>query len=426
MKRFIFLLTLVVVWVVIFLQLDNTPVLFISNTEVYSDGFSTFKSLNNWTSNVVEKTNANVLRIDTEKKDLDENTKKTKVINKGWSNENMTEIISEREENLEKERLKIEENKEIQISFLWDVMIWSRVWDEINRKGLSFSFSWTQDFLSKKDMVVLNLENPVTNQPNIAVNKTYNFKADYKHLFWLKAFNKNLVVNLSNNHIWDYWVKGIWDTFANLEWFKIGYFWAGRNIEEANSMKIFEVSGLKIGFIWQSCVWPNSYKAWEDKAWSSFFDKDVIKNEIEKAREGWVDLVVYNMHCWDEYTNWPNWKQREYARFAIDSGADLVIWHHPHRYQGIENYKWKFIFYSLGDYIFDIERWRRTKDWIIANVIIKNKKIQKIEIIPTSIKWLWSTFLVTDDKYRKFILEEIYKISKSLWDLASIKLWYVE
>jgi poly-gamma-glutamate synthesis protein (capsule biosynthesis protein) len=304
-------------------------------------------------------------------------------------------------------------------------MIWSRVGDKIDEEWLDFVFSWTQDFLSKKDIVVLNLENPVTNRKKTAVKKSYNFKVNYKHLLWLKTLNNNLIVNLANNHIWDYWEDWILDTFKYLDLYKIAYFWAWKNIEQANSTRIFEIKGLKIWFIWQVCIWPNIYKASEIKAWSSFFNKEVIEVEINKAKKLWVDLIVYNMHCWDEYRNWPNKKQRDYAHFAIDSWADLIIWHHPHRYQWIEKYKDKLIFYSLWDYIFDIDRGRRTKDWIIVNVTIKDKRIKKIEIIPTRIKWFWSTSFITNKKTIDFILNEIYKISKYMWEIETIKKWYI-
>lgn len=314
--------------------------------------------------------------------------------------------------------------KDIQISFLWDVMIWNRVRDKIDQNWLSYSFSWTSQYLSKKNAVVLNLETPVTDNWKV-FNKTYTFKAKKEHLSWLKSFNKNILVNLANNHIWDYWEEGILNTFENLDDYEIKYFWAGKNKSEADSIKILELENLKIWFIWQVCIWPNSYEAGYNRAWSSFLDKEVIKNEIKKWRELWADIIVYNMHCWDEYTNWPNAIQKEYAHFVIDNWVDLVIWHHPHRYQPIEIYKDKLIFYSLWDYIFDIFRWRRTNDWIIANIIIKNKKIVKAEIEVVHITDFWNTNFVSK-KDKDFVLNELYELSKKLWDIETIKDWYIK
>jgi len=44
-----------------------------------------------------------------------------------------------------------------------------------------------------------------------------------------------------------------------------------------------------------------------------------------------------------------------FARAAIDAGADVVVGHGPHVLRGIEIYKGKPIFYSLGDFIFQNE-----------------------------------------------------------------------
>ncbi|MBU4535211.1 MAG: CapA family protein [Euryarchaeota archaeon] len=52
-------------------------------------------------------------------------------------------------------------------------------------------------------------------------------------------------------------------------------------------------------------------------------------------------------------TSSPNERQYSLSRESIDAGADLVIGHHPHVIQKIENYKGKLIFYSLGNCIFD-------------------------------------------------------------------------
>jgi poly-gamma-glutamate synthesis protein (capsule biosynthesis protein) len=131
------------------------------------------------------------------------------------------------------------------------------------------------------------------------------------------------------------------------------------------------------------------------------------------------------MHCWVEYTNGPNQIQKEYAHFAIDSWADLVIWHHPHRYQPVEIYNNKLIFYSLGDYIFDIFRGRRTQEGIIANIIISDKKIIWAEIIPTYTEGYWNTIL-SETNRKEFVLNELYEISVKLWKIEWIKTGYID
>ncbi|GIW66594.1 MAG: hypothetical protein KatS3mg095_0492 [Candidatus Parcubacteria bacterium] len=71
-------------------------------------------------------------------------------------------------------------------------------------------------------------------------------------------------------------------------------------------------------------------------------------------------------------------RQQKICKIAIDSGADLVIGHHPHVIQNIEKYKDKYIFYSLGNFIFDQSFSQETMIGGGVEVYIKNKKIVKI------------------------------------------------
>jgi poly-gamma-glutamate synthesis protein (capsule biosynthesis protein) len=313
---------------------------------------------------------------------------------------------------------------EIKISFLWDVMIGWRVKDAIEKHWQSYAFSGTSDYLSKQDAVIFNLETPVTDTWK-KFNKKYVFQAKKEHLKWLKTFNDNLYANLANNHFWDYWEEWMINTFKNLTDNWIEYFWAGNNKIEADTVKIIEVEWVKIWLIAQTCVNPVSFWASEEKVGNSRFNKDVIKKEILSAINQWSDIVVYNMHCGTEYTNWPNTKQKDYAYFAIDNWADLVIWHHPHWYQPIEIYNDKLIFYSLWDYIFDIFRGRRTQEGIIANIIITDKKITWSEIIPVYTEWYWNTVISSPEK-ANFALNELYEISKKLWSIEWIKEGYID
>ncbi len=318
----------------------------------------------------------------------------------------------------------LNKDSHINITFLWDVMIWWRVRDAINKKWYEYVFSWTQDFLSKKDLLVLNLETSVT-ESNKKKNKTYTFKADKYHLNGLKSFNKKIYVNLANNHVWDFWEEWMIDTINNLNEYNIDFFWLWNNINEANKIKIITIGDTKIWLIWQNCINPISFKAWENKIWTAFFDKVILKNEIDKARLDNVDLLILNWHCWIEYSNSPNKTQIDYYHYAIDNGIDLIIWHHPHWYQWIEKYKWKIIFYSLGDYVFDIFRWRRTQEGIIADIFIKNKKINKINIEAVHIYDYWNTKLATSEQ-KKVILDELQLLSDKLSDIKTIKYWFID
>jgi hypothetical protein len=65
------------------------------------------------------------------------------------------------------------------------------------------------------------------------------------------------------------------------------------------------------------------------------------------------DFLVVSMHWGLDYTDYPMPFDMAHARTLIDHGAGLIVGHHPHRLQGIEEYRDGVIAYSLGNFIFD-------------------------------------------------------------------------
>ena len=76
------------------------------------------------------------------------------------------------------------------------------------------------------------------------------------------------------------------------------------------------------------------------------------------------------MHAGTEYTHQPNKAQITFAHAAIDYGADMVIGHHPHWIQKIEKYNNKYIFYSLGNFIFDQMWSQETKEGLALKITL--------------------------------------------------------
>ena len=78
--------------------------------------------------------------------------------------------------------------------------------------------------------------------------------------------------------------------------------------------------------------------------------------------------MIFSSHWGEEREHYPNKIQQEIGRFAIDNGADIIIGHHPHVLQGIEEYKGKKIIYSLGNFVYGGAKNPADKDSIIYQV----------------------------------------------------------
>ena len=77
---------------------------------------------------------------------------------------------------------------------------------------------------------------------------------------------------------------------------------------------------------------------------------------------------------------------RQIAHQAIDAGAAMVIGSHPHWVQGTEWYKGKPILYSLGNFVFDQEWSEETKQGMFAEIVVRNRRIARVRLVPVLIE----------------------------------------
>lgn len=83
--------------------------------------------------------------------------------------------------------------------------------------------------------------------------------------------------------------------------------------------------------------------------------------------------IIY-VHWGYEFINRPSQHQKLLAHLLVDMGFDLVIGMHPHVLQGFEVYKSKYIFYSLGNFSFNMP-WERTQYGAVVNLQVENKEV---------------------------------------------------
>jgi poly-gamma-glutamate synthesis protein (capsule biosynthesis protein) len=88
---------------------------------------------------------------------------------------------------------------------------------------------------------------------------------------------------------------------------------------------------------------------------STVANKDDVEANLKWIRDArrmadWV-VMSFHSHAASSSADEPAEYAKLFARACIDAGADLFIGHGPHRDRGIEIYKGKAIFHSLGDFI---------------------------------------------------------------------------
>ncbi|MDC0801309.1 CapA family protein [Clostridium paraputrificum] len=202
--------------------------------------------------------------------------------------------------------------------------------------------------LMEYDLVVANLETPITNLNRTIECKGIHLKSDSNVIDILKYLNIK-VVNLANNHICDYGLRGMQDTIDILEQNNIKYF--GIN----NKSLKMEVCGERISFHGFSCFSTNGTRYINLKqnrnGVCSLNKKDVETVLFKDLNEDYYSILSF--HWGDEYSNLPNQKQVDFMHELALKYKFIVHGHHAHVMQGIESVKNNLIAYNLGNFCFD-------------------------------------------------------------------------
>lgn len=240
-----------------------------------------------------------------------------------------------------------------------------------------YFFENVRDIFAEDDMTIVNLEGPLTTSEQMREGQTYCIKGDPAYAHLLTAGNIE-AVSFANNHRLDYGEQGSDDTIAALEQEGIVYAYD-------KNVGIYEIPGsaaacggernLKIGMI-----------SVNEVEWGAQVEK-LIQNNIETLREQKVDLILVCCHWGVEKEVYPENYQQVLGRKCIDWGADLVIGHHPHVLQGIEEYKGRYIIYSLANFCFGANRNPEDKDTMIFQQTFtfengEKTEDQKARIVP--------------------------------------------
>jgi len=233
------------------------------------------------------------------------------------------------------------------------------------------------------DLVFGNLETPLTKR-GAKTSKTWNFRADPKLLKIVRAAGFNLV-NIANNHVWDYGQEGFLDTLKALEKNGLDYVGGGRNRAEAEEVRVFEAGGLRIGVLGMTSTHPDQGWAKAKKPGVFYSDYNRIKDVVAKAKAE-CDVLVVSFHGGTELADEPNEIQKSVAHAVLDAGADLFLGHHPHVLQAIELYKGKMIFYSLGNFLF-VSPTPTTRPSVIVKATLTKDGVRSVEIYPIDTNW---------------------------------------
>lgn len=247
----------------------------------------------------------------------------------------------------------------VTLNAVGDVMLARHVGTLMLERGAGYPLARLGSDFADADISFCNLESPISSQGKSLPGKGICFRARPEVIPVFQQGGVD-VVSLANNHAVDYDTPALLQTVELLAEKQVAAVGAGKNLEAARRPVILERQGQRIAFLAYSDLadycFSSSYcrrhRAEQDLAGVAPLDSAAIEQDIAAIRPE-VDQVVVSLHWGQEYRANPTLAQRELAHRLVEVGADCIIGHHPHWFQGLEVYQGKLIAYSLGNFVFD-------------------------------------------------------------------------
>jgi gamma-polyglutamate biosynthesis protein CapA len=234
---------------------------------------------------------------------------------------------------------------------------------------------------SSADIAFVNLESPFSDRGPVVENGMV-FKAEPEMIESLSVAGID-VVSTANNHARDRGSHGVEFTLDLLAKAGITAVGTGLTAEAAHQGAVLERHGVRFGFLAYTFDQSNgNYSDHDDRI--AMLDADRMTADVKSMLDR-ADVVTVSMHAGWEYYRRPNPWQQKFARAAIDAGASIVVGHHPHVTQTVENYANGIIFYSLGNLVFDQFQSKETQRGAIADVRFIGSRLVGYGTIPVEI-----------------------------------------
>ena len=342
--------------------------------------------------------------------------------------------------------------------------------------------------LREADVAYGNLEFSINEHPEL--QKTfYNFRVGREFAWEVAATGFNLV-SLANNHALDFGTAGLEECMKALGQTGITFAGAGRTLVQAHTPARKKVQGQKTRLALLSYMryWTDRYRcadpagpclatinpavilvAKEDgkvEAIEGPLEDDVtaMEDDVVLAKRH-NDVVMVSLHVHDVshsrafgiQDTTPKNEEIVFRR-AVDAGADLVLGSGPHVLRGIEIYKGKPIFYSLGDFIYqyrtptripvdlvhqrdsEIERppnvsvWdrrdsREVMEGVLVRMTLNKETLRRVELVPVTIDDegpLYGVPRLAGSKRGQDILERLQRLSAPYGTKIVSRGWYAE
>jgi len=205
-----------------------------------------------------------------------------------------------------------------------------------------------KDIFKDSNLNIVNLEAPIVEKLTPQDKYGPTLFMDSKCIVALKELQVDLVT-LANNHIMDQGNEGLDATIKTLKANNFNFTGADVNLKKAIIPYKQQVEGINLGIInIAENEFSNTHGDYPGAA-----PLDIIENtlSIQKLKNE-VDKVIVIVHGGAEMHQYPSPRFKKTLQYFALQGADAVIAHHTHRYNGYEILNGVPIVYGTGNFIF--------------------------------------------------------------------------
>ena len=243
--------------------------------------------------------------------------------------------------------------EELNILFTGDILLDRGVRQVIEHHGVDHLFSDGIDSVFRSAQIVVgNLECPAT-KIQAPVFKRFIFRGEPEWLDTLR-YHGYTHLNLANNHSIDQGREGLLDTKRNILAAGMVPIGAGENMNDAVQPVLLAEHPRKVWLVASLRLALENYAYLPDKPCVSQEPMDSLLERVNHLRRtDSTAVIIVSLHWGGEHTLQPVPSQRFEAHQLIRAGADMLICHHTHSLQTIEDFQGHKIYYSIGNFIFD-------------------------------------------------------------------------
>lgn len=241
------------------------------------------------------------------------------------------------------------------ISASGDIIIHGRVGDAANTGENTYDFTPlfapVQNLISSRDFAICHLEVPISSTNQDLSFSAAAFRAPMELPAAIKAAGFDSC-SVASNHAWDSGESSVVSTIAQLDAVALPHVGIANSAEEAAMNWQFDVRGNTIGHLSYTYGHnnPDAENGGVPPERVALIDEQKILADAARQRAAGSEFTIVSLHWGTEFQNELNEQQADLGpRLLASPDIDLIIGHHAHVPQRVEEIDGKYIAYGLGN-----------------------------------------------------------------------------